>query len=76
MRVSRTTSLNVSDISKVFPEVDAGVGVVAFLTNRLGVSWEIRRFQSLGTGSADVGLSFGGESLSFWRATMAAVIRY
>jgi len=76
MRVRTTTSLGVFDVSKVIPEVDMGVGVVAFLTNRLGVSWEVRRFQSLGTGSADVGLSFGGESLTFWRATMAAVIRY
>ena len=76
MRVSTTTSLSPFDVSKVIPAVDVGVGVVAFLTNRLGVSWDVRRFQSVGRGAVDVGLSFGGESLSFWRATMAAVIRY
>jgi hypothetical protein len=79
MRVSRTTSLNVSDISKVFPQFDAGVGVLAFLTNRVGVSWEVRRFQSLGSHISNEGLSVaesGEEHLSFWRATMAVVFRY
>jgi hypothetical protein len=76
MRVRTTTSFNVFDVSKVIPQVDLGVGVVAFLTNRVGVSWDLRRFQSIGSDSQEVGLSLGGESLSFWRATMAAVIRY
>jgi hypothetical protein len=76
MRVRTTTSFNVFDLAKVVPQVDVGVGVVAFLTPRVGVSWEIRRFQSIGADSTEVGLSLGGESLSFWRATMAAVIRY
>jgi hypothetical protein len=64
------------DLAEIIPAVDAGFGVVAFLTNRVGVSWEIRRFQSVGGRTQDAGLSFGDESLSFWRATMAAVIRY
>jgi hypothetical protein len=79
MRISRTTSLSVSDISKVFPEVDVGGGVVAFLTNRVGVSWEVRRFQSIGSHISNEGLSVaesGEEQLSFWRATMAVVFRY
>ena len=52
-------------------------GAVAFVTNRAGVCWEVRRFQSVG-GSNDVagGLSFGERHLSFWRATVAVVIRY
>ena len=76
MRVRTTTSFNVFDVSRVIPEVDLGVGVVAFLTNRVGVSWDLRRFQSIGSDSTEVGVSLGGESLSYWRATMAAVIRY
>jgi hypothetical protein len=76
MRVRTTTSFNVFDVSKVIPQFDLGVGVVGFLTTRVGVSWDVRRFQSIGSDSTEVGLSFGGESLSFWRATMAAVIRY
>jgi hypothetical protein len=76
MRVKDTTSLGVFDVSRVVPAVDVGAGVVAFLTNFVGVSWEIRRFQSITGSPPEVGLSFGGESLSFWRATMAGVIRY
>jgi hypothetical protein len=76
MRVRTTTSFNVFDLAKVVPQVDVGVGVVAFLTPRVGVSWELRRFQSIGADSTEVGLSLGGESLSYWRATMAGVIRY
>jgi len=76
MRVRTTTSFGVFDVAKVIPQIDLGLGVVAFLTNRVGVSWDVRRFQSVGTGTPPAGLSFGGESLSFWRATMGAVIRY
>ena len=79
MRVRTTTSFNVFDVSSVIPALDAGVGVVGFLTNRIGVCWDVRRFQSVGNNTSDVGLSFGEfgeEHLSFWRATMAVVIRY
>lgn len=79
MRVRTTTASSVFDISSVSPQFTVGAGVVAFLTNRFGVSWDVRRFQSVGSGRSGVGLSFsqpGEEHLSFWRATMAAVIRY
>jgi hypothetical protein len=79
MRVRNLTSLNVFDVSTFLPTLDVGAGVVGFLTDRAGVSWEIRRFQSIGrgTGGLDNGLSFGEEQqLSFWRATMAIAIRY
>ena len=75
MRVRTTTSLNVFDVSRMFPTLDVGVGVVGFVTNRMGVSWEIRRFQSLDR-EGDKGVSFGDEQLGFWRATMAVAIRY
>jgi hypothetical protein len=79
MRVRRSTASGVFDISSVIPQLDAGVGVVAFLTNRVGVCWDVRRFQSVGGKTGTLGLSFaqsGEEQLSFWRASMAAVIRY
>ena len=75
MRISTTTAFGVFDVSQVTPAFDAGVGAVAFLTNRAGLSWDVRRFQSVGGGD-DAGLSFGGAHLSFWRAAMAVVIRY
>ena len=79
MRVKTTTASNVFDISTVAFALNAGVGAVAFVTNRMGVCWDVRRFQSVGGNGGDggtTGLSFGDEHLSFWRATMAAVIRY
>jgi hypothetical protein len=76
MRVRTTTSLNVFDVSRIIPVFDLGVGVVGFLTNRIGVCWEIRRFQSVDSNAGNAGLSFGDEHLSFWRATMAVAIRY
>ena len=79
MRVSRTTASGVFDISSVIPQLNGGVGVVAFLTNRVGVCWDVRRFQSVGSNTSSVGLSFaqsGEEHVSFWRAGMAVVIRY
>ena len=76
MRVRTTTLFNVFDVSTVMPVLDVGVGVVGFLTNRTGVSWEVRRFQSVGSNTNSGGVSFGDEHLSFWRATMAVAIRY
>jgi hypothetical protein len=76
MLVRTTTALSVFDVSTVRPAFDIGVGAVAFVTNKVGVSWDVRRFQTIGDGNPPVGLSFGDEHLSFWRATMAAVIRY
>ena len=76
MRVRTTTLLNVFDVSSITPMLDVGVGVVGFLTNRTGVYWELRRFQSVGGDTGTVGLSWGDEHLSFWRATMGVAIRY
>ena len=76
MRVRTTTSLGVFDVAAVIPAVDVGAGALGFLTNRVGVCWELRRFQSVGQNVGNGGLSFGEEHLSFWRATMAVVIRY
>jgi hypothetical protein len=76
MLVRTTTALSVSDVSTVRPAFDVGAGAVAFVTNKVGVSWDVRRFQTIGDGNPAAGLSFGDEHLSFWRATMAAVIRY
>jgi hypothetical protein len=73
MRIRQTTSLGVFDVSTVTPAFDVGVGAVAFVTNRAGVAWDVRRFQSF----RDEKVRTVGEGhLSFWRATMAVVIRY
>jgi hypothetical protein len=76
IRVRTTTSFDVFDVSSIIPAIDVGGGALGFLTNRIGVCWDLRRFQSVGSNVGNAGLSFGEEHLSFWRATMAVVIRY
>jgi len=67
-------SIEVLSVSSTLPAVDVGGGVTGFLTDRIGVSWDVRHFRSFGGGARD--LSFRLEQLSFWRANMALVFRY
>jgi hypothetical protein len=77
MRVHIDDVLSALPVSSVLPAFDVGGGVMGFLTNRVGVCWEIRRFQSLTRDTEQVGLTFGEpERLSFWRASMGLAIRY
>ena len=76
MRVRTTTAFGVFDVSAVIHALDVGMGALGFVTNRIGVCWDVRRFQSVGSNTGNVGLSFGDEHLSFWRVTMAVAIRY
>lgn len=57
------------------PAMDAGAGVTGFFTNRIGISWDVRYFRSIGSTDALAGLSLGPQRLSFWRATTAVTIR-
>jgi hypothetical protein len=66
--------LDVLTVSRTLAALDVGGGVTGFFTDRIGVSWDVRYFRSLGGGN-DNGLSFGAEKLSFWRAIMAVAIR-
>jgi len=70
------TAFDVVQVSSSLPVVDIGGGATGFLNERLGVSWDIRRFQSFGGGGRAAGNSFGNEKLSFWRLTMAMAFRY
>ena len=76
MLVRKTTAFGVYDVSIVRPAFDVGVGAVAFVTNKVGVSWDVRWFRSVGSSSSARGNSFGSEQLSFWRAGMALAFRY
>lgn len=67
--------LSALPVATTLPTMDIGGGVTGFLTNRLGVSWDVRYFRSIGNSEIS-GSSFGPEQLSFWRANMALAIRY
>jgi hypothetical protein len=56
--------------------LDIGGGVTGFLSDRVGVNWDVRRFWSVAGKDRGLGLSFGPEQLAFWRASMALVFRY
>jgi len=60
-------------VSRNKPAFDVGGGVTGFVTDRIGISWDVRWFDSLEENSE--GLSIGPEHLSFWRAYMALAIR-
>jgi hypothetical protein len=65
-----------SDAPRTLPAFDVGAGALAFFTNRVGIDWEVRRFQTLSRDTAERGLTIGKEQLSFWRASMGLVYRY
>jgi hypothetical protein len=62
------------DIRTSLRVLDFGGGATGFLTDRVGVNWDVRYFRSVG-GKEDTGLTIGKEQVSFWRATMGVAIR-
>lgn len=65
----------VLQVSSTLATLDIGGGVTGFLSDRIGLNWDVRRFRSIG-GSDQTGISFGRERVSFWRASMALALRY
>jgi hypothetical protein len=63
-------------LASTLAAMDVGGGVTGFVSDRYGLSWDVRRFWSVGGQDRGVGLSIGPEQLSFWRANMALAIRY
>ncbi len=59
---------------RTLPVLDVGGGVTGFLTDDVGVSWDLRYFRTV-KGPADRGQSIGAEQMSFWRAMMGVAIR-
>jgi len=63
-------------VTSKLPAMTIGGGVTGFLTNRIGLNWDVRRFSSIRSEGETRGNSLGDEQLSFWRATMAVAVRY
>jgi hypothetical protein len=78
MHASINDVLSLLPVSRTLPAMDVGGGVNAFVSDRFGLSWDARYFRSVGGGKSQ-GVSLdpeeASERLSFWRATMAFVIR-
>jgi hypothetical protein len=75
LRAHSEQNLGTLLVESTRPAMDIGGGATGFLSDRLGVSWELRHFRSIGRGGLS-GASFSPEQLAFWRATMAVAIRY
>lgn len=76
MRINIDDIFGVLGQSKSLAAYDIGGGAVGFLTNRVGLAWDVRRFDTLKKSKDEPGLSFGPGRLTFWRAGMAVVVRY
>ena len=74
VRAVATAGDDLLNVDTTLGVVDLGGGVTGFLTDRVGVNWDVRYFRSVG-GKEGTGLSFGREQLSFWRASMGVAIR-
>jgi hypothetical protein len=75
VRIERSRTEELLNVASNLGAIDLGGGVTGFLTDRLGLGWELRHVRSVG-GDEGQGLSIGPEKLSFWRASMTLVIRY
>ena len=65
----------VLSVANNLPAMDVGGGANGFLSNRVGLNWDVRYFWSVG-GKELRGFSIGPQQLSFWRTSMGLVIRY
>ena len=62
--------------NRTLPSLSLGGGVTGFLSNTVGLNWDVRRLNTLRGEGETLGHSVGREQLSFWRATMALALRY
>jgi hypothetical protein len=76
MHIDAVGQLQIFDLHRTLPMLSLGGGVTGFLTNRVGLNWDIRRLNTLRGEGETLGNSLGREQLSFWRATMAVALRY
>ena len=76
MHIDTVGQIQIVEIHRTLPTLSLGGGVTGFLTNSVGLSWEIRRLSTMRGEGETLGNSLGREQLSFWRATMAVALRY
>ncbi len=76
MHIDTVGQLQILDVHRTLPTLSLGGGVTGFLSNRVGLNWEVRRLSTMRGEGETVGNSLGREQLSFWRATMAVALRY
>lgn len=73
MRVRKVDVFEAFPVHSTLPAVNVGGGATGFVSDRWGLNWDVRYFR--GSSRDAKGLSIGSEQLSFWRASMAVVLR-
>ena len=76
MHIDWVGRLEAFEVHGTLPTLSLGGGVTGFLSNSVGVNWDVRRLNTLRGEGETRGSSVGREQLSFWRATMAVALRY
>jgi hypothetical protein len=76
MRARIDHALVALSVASNLPALDVGGGATGFLTDHVGLSWDMRYFRSISGNAEGHGVSVGAEQLSFWRANMALAIRF
>jgi hypothetical protein len=76
MHIDTVTQLTIFDLHRTLPTLSLGGGVTGFLSNNVGLNWDVRRLSTIRGEGETLGNSLGREQLSFWRATMAVALRY
>jgi hypothetical protein len=76
MHIDTVTQFQALDVHRTLPTLSLGGGVTGFVTNRVGLNWDVRRLNTLRGEGKTQGDSLGRQQLSFWRATMAVALRY
>ena len=74
MDVGLYDNLAALPISSVLAAWDVGGGATGFLSDFVGLNWELSYFKSM-SGKPISGQSVETEQLSFWRATMGISLR-
>jgi hypothetical protein len=75
MHVDTVGQFQAIHVNRTLPTLSLGGGVTGFLTNNVGLSWDLRRLSTLRGEGETLGNSVGRERLSFWRATIAVALR-
>jgi len=76
MHVDLLGRITASRHNRTLPALSLGGGVTGFLSERVGLNWDIRRLSTMRGEGETLGNSLGDEQLSLWRATMAVALRY
>lgn len=77
MHASANDLIALSPVSNDFLGLTLGVGAVGFLTDVVGLRFDLRRLKSVSSADTSNNTNLDGESarLSFWRATVGVVFR-